>query len=90
MKALPSSKGWEELEKHGKTGMAGAPPWRATSRLMADVLGGLEAACGWFGDERKNEIDGLLSKLNLLPPKIGLDNGVHFPGYLCSSGAGTS
>jgi len=27
------------------------PPWRAASRLMAGVLGGLKAACaagGWF------------------------------------------
>jgi len=34
------------------------PPWRATSRLMAGVLGGLKAASaagGWFGKEQDNE-----------------------------------
>jgi len=59
MKALLSSKGSEKLEKHGKTGMADAPPpWRATARLMAGVLGGPKAASaagGWFGEEHDNE-----------------------------------
>jgi len=42
----------DKLEKHGKAGMADAPPpCGAASRLMAGVLGGLKAACaagGWF------------------------------------------
>jgi hypothetical protein len=58
------------------------PPWRATSRLMAGVLGGLKAACaagGWFGKTRENRSRYSGFDVNLLPAKIGLDNGVHFP-----------
>ena len=57
------------------------PPWRATSRLKAGVLGGLKAACaagGWFGEEGENKSRPSGFDVNLLPAKIGLDNGVHF------------
>ena len=58
------------------------PPWRATSRLMAGVLGGLKAACaagGWFRKTLENGSRYSGFDINLLPAKIGLDNGVHFP-----------
>jgi hypothetical protein len=57
------------------------PPWRATSRLMAGVLGGLKAACaagGWFRKTLENGSRYSGFDINLLPAKIGLDNGVHF------------
>jgi hypothetical protein len=48
---------------------------------MAGVLGGLKAACaagGWFGNTHENGSRYSGFDVNLLPAKIGLDNGVHF------------
>jgi hypothetical protein len=53
-------------------------PQRATPRSVAGVLGGQKAACaagGWW----PWKVLPIGSDASLLPLKIGLDNGGHFP-----------
>jgi len=82
MKTRVRGKGWEKLEKHGKAGMADAPPpWRATSRLMAGVLGGLKAASaagGWLVNNTRMRADGLVPTLTYCQPKLVLTIGSTF------------